>query len=468
MPTASRLLFSAALAVSGACSHPAPAPCGPTSAPASQRSDETPIAMTPAERTAELAYLRGVLEETYAHLELKRQQWGVDLDDLARRYGPRLTAAATWEEYDSLMLRLLAEFHDAHLSYQREKSGGKAGRHKHVRYTVGLRTAWIENQLIVTDVAAGSSAAAAGLVRGDRILAVRGQAAEAFLGRGINRRPWSRPEAGLHDEARMLTPVVLEAEDEPRPLLLVVEAPDGMRAVRLPLVRVEPQPRAPVVLSWDGDIAILDLQTFERGSPSVHRAMAAAFAELRGRARGLVIDLRDNRGGIDRIAHSVVGHLITKPVVIGSFRVRLSERVLKERPSWRKLRPAPGGFSQLEPVTIEPEGPQGFSGPVVALVDIGCRSSCETLAAGLRSTGLATLVGERTAGSSGAPIKVTLPGSDARIGVPTWSSYTLEGRPIEGIGVSPEIVVPQTRAAARTGADPLRERALAIIRGRLK
>ncbi|HEY3354729.1 MAG TPA: S41 family peptidase [Polyangia bacterium] len=459
--------------VLAACGHAAaPPPCAPAPAsapaPTSQRSDRTPIAITPAQRAEELAFLRRTLEETYAHLELKRAQWGVDLDDLVRRYGPHLARVETWEEYDSLLLRLVAEMHDSHLSYLREKSGGAAGRHHHVRYTVGLTTVWVENQLLVSEVAPGSSAAAAGLQPGDRILAIKGQAVESYFARGLNRRPWSRPEAGMVDEARLFTPIVLEAEDEARPLLLVVEAPAvGMRAVKLALVAMEPRERAPVELAWDGDVAILTLRTFERGQPSVHRAIAAAFEAIRARAKGLVLDLRHNRGGIDRIAHSVIGHLTAKPVVIGWYRVRMSERALAERPSWRKLTRGADGFSTPTPMSVDPEGPRGFAGPVAALVDIGCRSACETLAAGLKSTGLATLVGERTAGTSGAPIKVKLPHSGARVGVPTWSSTTREGQPIEGVGVSPDVVVPVARADVAASADPQRRRALAIVRAKL-
>jgi carboxyl-terminal processing protease len=453
-----------------ACGHAAaPAVRAPASAPASQRSDRTPLSITSAERAEELRFLRRAIEETYAHLALKRAQWGVDLDELLRRYGPHIAAAETWEEYDSVLMRLLAEFHDAHLSYARDKVGGKAGQHHHVRYTVGLKTAWIENQLIVTAVEPGSSAAAAGLAPGDRILAIQGQAVESYFARRVNRRPWSRPEAAMYDEARLFTPIVLEAEDEPRPLLIVVEAPVvGMRAVRLPLVKVTPHEHAPVELTWEGDIAILTLRTFERVQSPVHAAIAAAFAEIRARAKGLVIDLRGNRGGFDRIAHSVIGQLVTQPVVIGTFRVRLSDRALAERPSWRTLQRAADGFSEPAPMTVDPEGPRGFDGPVVALVDIGCRSSCETLAAGLKSTRLATLVGERTAGTSGAPIKVRLPKSGAFVGIPTWSSSTREGQPIEGVGVSPDVVVPETRAAVARGVDSALVRGIAIVRERLR
>jgi C-terminal processing protease CtpA/Prc len=281
----------------------------------------------------------------------------------------------------------------------------------------------------------------------------------------VNRRAWSRPEAAWHDEAQLMTPIVLEAEDEPLPLRLSVEDPvNGMRAVLLPLTKREPGPRPAFELRFDGDIAVLTLRTFDAGSSPDE--VPEKFKEIAARAKGLILDLRGNRGGIDRIAHGALQHLIDRPVVVASYRVRLSQRARDARPIWRKLKAMPDGYSEPVPVKVEPKAPR-FAGPVVALVDIGCRSSCETLAAGLKATGRATLVGERTAGTSGAPIRVRLPHSGARVGIPTWSMMTPEGRPIEGLGIAPHEEVPMTRAAVRTGIDPQRARALAIVKGKL-
>jgi carboxyl-terminal processing protease len=446
---------------------PAAAPATrPASAPASQRSDHTPLPLSVAERREELKFLRQAIEETYAHFELKKQQWGVDWDDLEKRYWPHFEKCDTFELYDSLMLRLVAEFHDAHLAYRRPKTGGRAGKHTHVSYEVGLDTDWIEDQLIVTAVEAGSAAARAGLKPGDRILAVNGQAAASYFARGVNRRAWSRPEAAWHDEAQTLTPIVLEAEDDPRPLRLSVEDPVvGMRAVVLPLAKRDPSPQPAFQLTFDGDVATLRLRTFDAGnSPD---ELPEKFKEIAARAKGLVIDLRGNRGGIDRIAHAALQHLIDKEAVVASYRVRLSKRALDARQQWRKLKGMPDGYSEPVPVKVAPARPR-FAGPVVALVDIGCRSSCETLAAGLKATGRGTLIGERTGGTSGAPIKVRLPHSGATVGIPTWSMMTPEGRPIEGLGITPHEQVPTTRAAVRAGIDPQRARALAILKAKLR
>src|SRR5262245_17667699 len=62
---------------------PAPpaAPTAPTAviapaAPAPDASDRVPFSAD--ERAAELAFLRDAIRDTYAHLEVMKQQWGVD------------------------------------------------------------------------------------------------------------------------------------------------------------------------------------------------------------------------------------------------------------------------------------------------------------------------------------------------------------------------------------------------------
>jgi C-terminal processing protease CtpA/Prc len=97
-------------------------------------------------------------------------------------------------------------------------------------------------------------------------------------------------------------------------------------------------------------------------------------------------------------------------------------------------------------------------------IDAGCRSACESLALILRTAG-ARLFGERTGGSSGAPIAVTLPRTAARVTIPAWSMVDVAGRPIEGEGIAPDEELRWTRDDVAAGRDPIIARAEHWLRG---
>ena len=70
------LLFSCA-------AQKAPPPPRPPVAP---EADKVPFGAD--DRAGELAFLRDALRETYSHLDTKKRQWGVDLDERFAHYEP--------------------------------------------------------------------------------------------------------------------------------------------------------------------------------------------------------------------------------------------------------------------------------------------------------------------------------------------------------------------------------------------
>src|SRR5262249_50450833 len=92
--------------------------------------------------------------------------------------------------------------------------------------------------------------------------------------------------------------------------------------------------------------------------------------------------------------------------------------------------------------------------------DAGCRSSCEALAMLLRAAG-GRLFGERTGGSSGAPVSALMPKSGARVTVPAWEMFDPAGNPIEGRGIMPDETLAPTRADVSAHQDPVLDRAAA-------
>jgi len=94
--------------------------------------------------------------------------------------------------------------------------------------------------------------------------------------------------------------------------------------------------------------------------------------------------------------------------------------------------------------------------PLVGLIDGGTRSGMEVLADTLKKAGI-ELIGTRTAGAvlGGSPFLL----KDGSLLYLAVMSVTFDGKPLEGVGVSPTIEVPYTKPFS-AGKDPQLQEAL--------
>jgi C-terminal processing protease CtpA/Prc len=420
------------------------------------------VPFSPAERVAELALVRDVMRETYSHLELKRRQWGVDLDQLYARYAPLVEAADTWDRLERVMAAFAGEFHDAHVAWRRRRGRSETPR-RVVR--LGLATRFVGEDLIVSEVWPASGAERAGLRRGDRVVGIDGQTVEERLGRLASVRSWSRREDARYDFADEWPAARAPVDGEPPPRRVTRELADGTYETLS--VAPETRPRAggrpPAVELVEGGEALrLVVRNLSGPLPALERLLDDALAKVPERP-GLIVDLRGNPGGMDRAARLCASRLVRVRVVGASVRIRLSPRS-RARSEWRDLieDSAEPGWSVPQPVVVETAPSARPLQSLVVLVDAGCRSSCEALTLLLRGAG-GRLVGERTGGSSGAPIVLHLPRSGANVTIPAWEMFDLRGRPIEGSGVEPDVEVAPTRADLAAGRDPVLERAAHLL-----
>src|SRR6202008_844937 len=86
-----------------------------------------------------------------------------------------------------------------------------------------------------------------------------------------------------------------------------------------------------------------------------------------------------------------------------------------------------------KPIVLQTEGlgPQPFHGRIVLLVDRHTASAAEMIIAFARENGLATIIGEKTAGRllSATSVKV---GNGFRLALPTGAFHTWKGTGLEG------------------------------------
>ncbi|MEM6292782.1 MAG: S41 family peptidase [Myxococcota bacterium] len=169
----------------------------------------------------------------------------------------------------------------------------------------------------------------------------------------------------------------------------------------------------------------------------------AALADLRAKGmKGLVLDLRGNPGGVGPMAVSVARSLLSEPGSLGKLEMR--------------------AFTQEFNVT---PGPDPFSGPVALLVDEGTASTSEIFAAGLRDLGRVTIYGSGPSAGAALPSLIEQLDGGALFQYVVGDYHSPKGVLVEGKGVEPDHVVPETQADFRAGRDPVLEAAVAALKG---
>lgn len=182
-------------------------------------------------------------------------------------------------------------------------------------------------------------------------------------------------------------------------------------------------------------------------------AADAPFAEAVDRfrsARGIVIDLRGNPGGLAGMIMGISGHFFAERTALGTMKLRASELTFFANP--RASRP--------DGSVVAP-----FAGPVAILVDGLTGSASECFAGGMQAVGRARVFGETTMGQALPASFTRLPNGDTLLHA-IADFVTADGTRLEGRGVVPDEVVPLDAAALAQGRDPVLGAALAWIDGR--
>jgi len=245
----------------------------------------------------------------------------------------------------------------------------------------------------VGDVFDGGPADRAGLRRGDRILAVDGDPTAAM------------EPAQLRDRLR--------GRERTR-VMITVGRPDGTRDVSVRRERVVP---VSVRLRIEDGFAVVRIDTFNSTTAEkVEEAVDRARQDLRGRLRGVVLDLRDNRGGLFDEAIDVADLFIRQGGIVYT--------------SGRH--PSSSSRADAKPDDIA----AGL--PLAVLVDDRSASSAEVVAAALQDSGRALVVGSGSFGKGSVQRIDSLP--NGGVLYLTWSRiYVPSGFTFHRQGVVPHV-----------------------------
>ena len=117
------------------------------------------------------------------------------------------------------------------------------------------------------------------------------------------------------------------------------------------------------------------------------------------------------------------------------------------------------------PRTVAPRGPWRYEKPVIVLTGRRTMSSAESFALMMAQCPQVTTLGDRTAGSSGNPRLLKLPG-EITVRLPRWLDMDAQGKPIDSVGVKPDIPVKTSVSDFTATHDPVAETALKTLRSK--
>ena len=173
----------------------------------------------------------------------------------------------------------------------------------------------------------------------------------------------------------------------------------------------------------EGDIGYIRLTSFnEQTDPGLRKAFQELKQKAGGNLRGIVLDLRNNPGGLLDQAVAVSDDFIDQGEIV-STRSRHPE----ESQRWNaKGGDITGGL------------------PVVVLINGGSASASEIVAGALQDHHRAVIVGTRSFGKGSVQTVMPLQGNGA-MRLTTARYYTPSGRSIQGLGITPDVEVQASR-----------------------
>lgn len=409
-------------------------------------------------QTAAVAVAKPVEDSAAIRLETFNKVWntvnekhydptfgGVDWKKIRGVYEPKAISAKTDNEFHGVLRQMLSELKLSHfgiLPPAAEIAAAQSGRG-----VVGIEIKMIDGMPLIGRVEADSQAAAAGIKAGFIVSKIDGKKtaeltkplelslAARKVTDGMRKIYLERTIEGIIN-GRSGTAVKLElldGNDRPQIFNLIRQSFSGQMSQALG--NFPPQEVVFESKMLPDNIGYIRFNMWV--IPQMPK-LRAAIREF-NTAKGIIIDVRGNPGGIGGMASGVAGLMMDKQASLGKMQLR-------------------GGVNEF---IVYPQS-EPFAGKVVILTDHGSGSTSEVFAAGMQELGRAAIIGTTTAGAVLPSVFEKLPtGSLFQYAIADYRSP--KNILIEGRGVIPDIESKQTRKSLLTGGDAQLEAAVKSI-----
>ncbi|RJO59953.1 S41 family peptidase [candidate division WS5 bacterium] len=196
-----------------------------------------------------------------------------------------------------------------------------------------------------------------------------------------------------------------------------------------------------VKYSIENSVLIIKVSRFDENTISL--IQEAESEGISKGVKGVILDLRNNPGGLLDSAIDVSSEFVDKGVVV-------TEKEEKKNRSHSYKASGKGKMTDLEKY------------PLVVLVNEGSASASEIVAGAIRDNGRGQLLGEKTFGKGSVQEIIKLPGgSELKITVAHW--YTPKGVNLSKEGLKPDIEVKLTDEDFNNDRDPQLTEAMKLL-----
>ena len=248
-----------------------------------------------------------------------------------------------------------------------------------------------DGSLEVKQVTAGGSAEEAGVQAGDFITGVNGQ---SIMGTDLN-----TISAMIKGEAGTTVELTLSSGGQEKIVTVT------RRQIRIPVATGK---------LLDGGIGLVRIENFNTNCKT--ETIAAIESLIEQGATKLIFDVRFNPGGYAKELVDILDYLLPK-----------------------------GDLLRTEDVSgkveVETSDEKCLQMPMAVLVNGDSYSAAEFFAAALSEREWATVVGEQTSGKGYYQVTYSLPDGSA-VGLSIGKYFTANGVSLEGVGITPDVVVP--------------------------
>jgi carboxyl-terminal processing protease len=361
----------------------------------------------------------------------------LDWPDVRTRYAKRLAETSTKAQAIELINHMLEELKQSHFHLYLEHAEDGSEERRIGPAAADIRVRWLDEKLVVTE--SGVAAIAPGSVVG----AIEDKPVDAWIAPLRERAgdDGSLATAVLHasrawlscPSTRATKSVTMQSEGKQVRRSIRCTTDEGQRLTMGNLTNVPTHVEHRML----PETAVGYLSFNVWLLPMLPR-IEGAISDLRESGmKALIMDLRGNPGGVGVMTIPLARMLLDRKASLGRLALRESTQEFNVEAA---------------------EDP--FVGPVAILIDEGTASTSEIFAAGMRDIGRATLFGSHPSAGAALPsvIEEIEPGVMLQYVIGDYHSP--KGQFVEGTGVVPDKLVPQTRDDYAAQRDPVLQAAI--------